>query len=189
MDAAYLQAKHEAGLTYADYLRSGKPQQQENWQRIYDQAQPTAAQQALLGGFRRELKVLALSGIWCGDCVEQGPLFQRIAEAGGGKIDLRWLDRDEHADLQAQVAINAGKRVPVLLFCADDFELLGWYGDRTLSRYRAFAKRQLAGACPLPGAPVADDELAQNLQDWVDQFERMHLLLLLSARLRLKYGD
>lgn len=189
MDAAFLQAKHEAGLTYDAYLQTGKPQQRENWQRICEQTQLTAAQRDLLGGFQRDMKVLALSGIWCGDCVEQGPLLQRIAEAGAGKIDLRWLDRDEHADVQALVTINAGNRVPVVLFAAEDFEPLGWYGDRTLSRYRSMARRNLAAACPLPGAPVPDDELAACLQDWIDQFERMQLLLRLSARLRQIHGD
>ena len=189
MDAAYLKSKHEAGLAYEAYLRTGTPQQQQDWQRLYDQTQLTGPQTQLLASFRREMKVLVLSGIWCGDCVTQGPLIQRIAEAGGDAIDLCWLDRDEHPDLQAHVSINAGHRVPVVVFCAEDFELLSWYGDRTLSRYRAMAQRQLAAACPLPGAPVADDELAQVLQDWTDQFERMQLLLLLSTRLRQKHGN
>jgi hypothetical protein len=113
----------------------------------------------------------------------------RIAEANPDKIDLRWLDRDEHMDLQNQVTINGGKRVPVLIFCSEDYELVGWYGDRTLSRYRAIAQRQLGPSCPLPGAPVDAAEMAQTLQDWLDQFERVHLLLRLSSRLRQKYGD
>ena len=189
MDPAYLRSKHEAGMTYDQYVQTGTDRQRADWQRIYDQAQLTAAQQQLLGSFVRKMNVIVLSGIWCGDCVQQGPLIQRIAEAGGDMVDLRWLGRDEHPDLQAAVAINAGHRVPVVLFCADDYEPLGWYGDRTLTRYRAMAQRQLAGACPLPGAAVADDELADTLQDWLDQFERMHLILRLSARLRERYGD
>jgi thiol-disulfide isomerase/thioredoxin len=189
MDATFLQAKHAAGLTYDDYIASGKPQEQENWQRIYDQVQINDAQKELLGSFVRQVKVLALSGIWCGDCVMQGPLLQRIAEAGNGKIDLRWLDRDEHADLQSLVTINAGMRVPVLLFCAEDFELVSWYGDRTLARYRAMAKQALGDSCPLPGAAVPDDEVAATLADWIDQFERVQLLLRVSGRLRAKHGD
>jgi len=121
--------------------------------------------------------------------VQQGPLIQRIAEANPQSIDLRWLDRDEHMDLQEQVSINAGHRVPILVFCAEDYEPVFWYGDRTLNRYRAMARKQLAGACPLPGAAVDDDELAATLQDWLDQFERAHLLLRLSSRLRQKHGD
>ena len=189
MDAAYLKQKHEAGKSYADYVATGTPQQQDNWQGIYEQAKLTEAQKGLLGGFTREIKAIGLSGIWCGDCVQQCPLIQHIAEANPDRIDLRWLDRDEHADLQEKVKINAGNRVPVIIFAAEDYEFAAWYGDRTLNRYRALAAKQLGGACPLPGAPVPKDEMDATVQDWVDQFERVHLLLRLSGRLRQKHGD
>jgi thiol-disulfide isomerase/thioredoxin len=189
MDASYLQSKHAAGKPYAQYVATGTQPQQDNWKRIYDQARLTDAQRTLVQSFVRPMKVIGLSGVWCGDCVQQCPLIARIAEANPGKIDLKWIDRDEHKELQEKVSINAGHRVPVLLFCAEDYHLVGWYGDRTLSRYRALAARQLGAACPLPGAPVDRDEMAATLQDWLDEFERMHLLLRLSGRFRQKYGD
>ena len=188
MQADYLKQKHEAGLGYTDYVATGDPGKQQAWQAIYDQTSLTDAQQALLGSFSRKMNVIGLSGTWCGDCVQQGPLIQKIAE-GSDLIDLRWLDRDEHSDLQERVPINAGKRVPVLIFCAEDYEPVGWFGDRTLSRYRAMAAKNLGGACPLPGAPVADDELHATLSDWLNEFERVQLLLRLSTRLRAKHGD
>lgn len=189
MKAAYLQDKHEQGLSYADYVATGKPEQQENWKKIYDSVGLTHHQHELLSMFVRQIKVIGLSGIWCGDCVQQCPLIQRIAEANPEKIDLRWLDRDAHMDLQEKVMINAGKRVPVMIFCAEDYEPVGWFGDRVLSRYRALAAKQLGAACPLPGAPVPQDELDATLADWVAQFERVHLLLRLSGRLRQKHED
>jgi hypothetical protein len=188
MNATYLQAKHAAGLPYEQYVRSGKPEQYDNWKKVYDQAALTEPQRKMLGGFTRKINVIGLSGIWCGDCVQQCPLVQRIAE-GSPVIDLRWLDRDAHNDLQEKLMINAGRRVPVLIFCAEDYEPVGWYGDRTLSRYRAIAQRQLGPSCPMPGAPVDPAEMAQTLQDWLDEFERVHLLLRLSARLRQKHAD
>jgi len=189
MNKTYLQSKHEAGLTYADYVGSGTQPQRENWQRIYDDYRLTDEQQALLASFVRRINVIALSGIWCGDCVQQGPLVQRIAEAASQTIDLRWLDRDEHKDLQERVAINAGHRVPILFFCAEDYELVSWYGDRTLNRYRTMAQQQLGASCPLPGAPVPAEQTTATCQDWVEQFERVHLLLRLSTRLRQVHGD
>ena len=189
MKADYLQQKHEAGLNYAGYVATGEPQKQQDWRRIYDQAKLTDEQAALLGSFKRKMNVIGLSGVWCGDCVQQGPLIQKIAEAAPGVIDLRWLDRDEHMDLQERVRINAGNRVPVVIFCAEDYEFVSWYGDRTLTRYRAMAAKNLGGACPLPGAPVPQDEVNATLADWLEQFERVHLLLRLSGRLRQKHGD
>jgi len=189
MKSSYLEVNHNAGLAYGDYVRSGTPQQHDNWKAVYDRAALTEAQRSLVGSFNRRINVIALTGIWCGDCVQQLPLIERIAEANPEAIDVSYLDRDKHRDLQDQVRINGGDRVPVLLFCAEDFELVGWFGDRTLSRYRAVAARQLGPSCPLPGAPVDADEMAAAMQDWVDEFERVHLLLRLSSRLRQKHGD
>lgn len=190
MDASFLHRKHQAGLSYEAYLATGTAAQRQNWETAYAATELTTNQKKLLAGFSREIRVLVYSGIWCGDCVQQGPLIQHIAEAAGDRVDLRWLDRDEHPDLQVHFRINAGARVPVVVFCAEDYELVGWYGDRTLTRYRAMAAAQLHGAaCPLPGAPVPADERAGVLQDWIDEFERVHLLLRLSGRLRERHGD
>lgn len=189
MDAEYLKRKHAAGLDYTVYVATGKPEQQDNWRRVYDSVGLTHHQHALVAGFVREMKVMVLSGIWCGDCAQQVPLIERIAEANRSKIKIKYLDRDEHADLQAQVRINGGDRVPVVFFCAEDGEPVGWYGDRTLTRYRLMAARQLGGACPLPGAAVPQDELDATLADWLAEFERAQLLLRMSARLRAKHGD
>ena len=187
LNATTLRTKHEAGLDYRAYLATDE-EKAGAWNTIYDQVTLTDEQRRLLEGFTRTMPVLCLSGIWCGDCVQQGPLVQRIAEASS-VIDLRWLDRDEHPDLADAVAINAGRRVPVVLFMAEDHEPVSLAGDRTLTRYRAMAAKQLVAACPRPGARVPDDELAATLQDWLDEFERVHLLLRLSGRLREKHSD
>ena len=189
LDRDRLAQEFEVALPYDRYVATGKPEQQAGWRRIYDQAHLTDAQQRLVRGFIREMNVLVVSGIWCGDCVQQCPLLERIAGANPEKIRLRFVDRDEHADLSGAVHVNGGARVPVALFLAEDFEFVALLGDRTLARYRALAARQLGPSCPLPGAPVPDDELAATLSDWLAEFERVQLLLRLSARLRQKHGD
>ena len=188
-ERSFLASEFDAGLPFEKYVATGNPQQQTAWRKIYDQAHLTDLQRRLTQKFVRELNVLAVSGIWCGDCVQQCPLLTRIAEANPAKIHLRFADRDAHNDLSARLHINAGSRVPVALFMAEDFELVSVFGDRALARYRALAARQLGPSCPLPGAPVPDDELAATLQDWLNEFERVHWLLRLSGRLRHKHGD
>lgn len=190
-----LRMHFQTALPYDRYAATGKPDKQEAWARVYNHAHLTDQQRALVGGFMREMKVLVTSGTWCGDCVQQCPLMARIAETspeagrGGRMIDLRFVDRDEHMELSEQIMINQGLRVPTVIFMAEDFEFVGLAGDRTLSRYRAVAQRQLGPSCPLPGAPVPREEMDATLQDWVDEFERVHLLLRLSTRLRAKHGD
>lgn len=188
LNADFLRKKFAESTSYAEHVAAGAQPKQEAWNRVYSRGVLTPAHKALLGAFTRQMKIIVSSGVWCGDCSAQCPLVQRIAEASP-VIDIRFADRDEHADLSSQLAINAGVRVPVVVFMAEDFELVSTYGDRTLSRYRALAQRTLGAACELPGAPIGDDEIAATLQDWVDEFERVQWLLRLSPRLRQKHGD
>jgi thiol-disulfide isomerase/thioredoxin len=189
LDHTALARGFEVALPYDRYVAAGRPEQQAAWTRIYDQTQLHDAQRGLLRGFVREMNVLVVSGIWCGDCVQQCPLLARLAEANPDKIHLRFVDRDEHKELSAPLRVNGGQRVPVVVFLAEDYEFVALFADRTLARYRALAARQLGPSCPLPGAPVSDDELAATLQDWLNELERVQLLLRLSPRLRSKYGD
>lgn len=187
---AFLQSEFARAKSYDDHVAMGNDSQGEAWERIHEQAVLTGTQKEMLAGFEREMKVLVLSGVWCGDCAQQVPFVDLIRHAAPeGKIDARYADRDEHAELAQHLKINQGTRVPVVLFMAEDFEPCSVFGDRTLTRYRAMAKRSLGPACMLPGAPLPDDEVAGTLAEWVDEFERVHLMLRLSTRLRQKHGD
>ena len=189
MTAEYLRTQFNQALPYDDYLATGTAEQQRRWNDVAGKLSLTAAQRALIGGFVRTMNVLVVSGIWCGDCVAQGPMLDLIARAAPGKIALRLIDRDAHKDLADLVKINGGHRVPAALFLAEDFELCGMMGDRTLSRYRAIAARQLGASCPTGIIAPGEDELAATVADWVNEFERMQLMLRLSPRLRQKHGD
>src|SRR3954464_15710614 len=138
MDPNYLSDKFASALPYADYLKTGTDEQRRRWSQVYDAAAKavTPQQRASLAGFVREMNVLIISGIWCGDCVQQCPLVQRLAEVNPAKLHLRLIDRDAHKDLSSQFRVNAGDRVPVTLFLAEDFEFCSAFGDRTLHRYR-----------------------------------------------------
>ena len=99
--------------------------------------------------------------------------MQRIAEADPDRVVLRVIDRERHPGLAAAVRLNGGGRVPVAVFLSEDFEWCGAYGERTLSRYRAIARRQLrAGVRHRPGPAGGRAEMADTLQDWLDEVER-----------------
>jgi hypothetical protein len=76
-----------------------------------------------------------------------------------------------------------------VLFLAEDHELCSVFGDRPLNRYRALAARQLGASCPTGIVLPGTDETAATLQDWLNEFERVQLMLRLSARLRQKHND
>lgn len=189
LDTAFLKSKFDAALPYEDYVATGKPDQQTAWGDIYAAAELSSDQTKLVAGFTREMNILISSGVWCGDCVQQCPLVQRIIEANEDKIRLRFVDRDAHSDFAEKIQICGGMRVPMAVFMAEDFAFVSLFGDRTLTRYRAMADRQLGPSCPMPGAPVPTEELKATLQDWLNECERVQLLLRLSTRLREKHGD
>src|SRR5688572_14880499 len=113
MDRDFLEKKFADALSYERYLATGTAEQQRRWTQVHDAARLTPDQSRLVSGFTRDMKVLVVSGIWCGDCVQQCPLMQRIAAANPSRIDLRLLDRDQNHDLADRVHINGGDRVPV----------------------------------------------------------------------------
>jgi hypothetical protein len=156
------------------------------------------AQKEIVTQFRRRMPVLCLSGVWCGDCVRQGPMLQAIA-ALNDRIDLRFAERIDDSRLANELRINGALKVPAVVFLSEDFFELGRFGDRLLTVYRRMARTQLGPACETGLIPPPTDELRAELVEWVDIFcelvewvdifWRMHLILRLSPLLRERYGD
>lgn len=187
----FLTKKFQQGLPYADFVKLGEPEgHRMPWDQRYGQLALSSEQATRVGRFTRKMHVLCLTGTWCGDCALQGSAMQRIAEANPGVIDLRFLLRsEEHAELVVNAQINGGFRVPVTWFLAEDFEPVSFFGDRTLSRYRAMARKAIGPEVePFLPEPSADP-VREVLQEVFDEFERVQLLLRLSGRLREKHGD
>jgi thiol-disulfide isomerase/thioredoxin len=189
VDSAYISGRFASALPYDRYLWTGTDEQKRRWNQVYEAARLTDAQRQLVAGFGRSMKILVFSGIWCGDCVEQCPLLQRIAEANPAKIDLRFLERPKDGELIPELRINRGNRVPVALFLSEDDEWCATAGDRTIHRYRALAFRKLGPHCPTGIVPPEKEELEATLGDWLDEVERVQLMLRLTPRLREKYQD
>ena len=182
-------AAFEAALPYADFLTArGTAEQRERWAAFRSRVALSPQQRGILSGFVRRMPVLVLAGAWCGDCVNQCPIFDHFA-AAAPSIDLRFLDRDALPDIAAHLKVCGGQRVPVVAFFSEDFTPILFYGDRTLSAYRAAVASQLGESCASGAAPPPADAIAAVAADWLDQFERVHHILRLSARLRQKHAD
>jgi len=163
------------------------------WRRIYDKAELTDAQRDRLATFIRPIRLLTMSGIWCGDCVAQVPLIQRIAEGRADLLEHRVIAVEATDDaFKERFAINGGHRVPVLFVLSEDFyRALAW-GDRTLSRYRLLADVKRAMR---PGATREDyyqqvgrrslfrRVIRQTTNELLDEIERVQLLFQVSPRL------
>jgi thiol-disulfide isomerase/thioredoxin len=176
-------------LSYNDFLdRYATPEQRKRWDAMHERIRLTEDQEVVLRGFCRKMPVLVLNGAWCGDCINQCPIFHHFARVAPN-LDLRFLDRDARDDARTALMINGGQRVPVVVWFGEDFHEVARFGDRTLAAYCKMAADQLGPACPSGVVPPTDDLLAAVIAEWLGHFERVHLILRLSGRLREKYGD
>lgn len=181
--------KFDAGLPLPAFLaRYGSEADRGKWHRAAEQTHITDVQQRLLGQFTRRTNVLVLAGAWCGDCVSQCPIFERFAEAAP-VIVTRYLDRDEHADVQEALRINGGNRVPVAVFFSEDGHEVARFGERTLARYRQMVEQLTGESCATGLVKSHDPVQVQVVQEWLDEFERVQWMLRLSPRLRKLHGD
>ncbi len=176
-------------LPYRAFLdRHANSSQRERWDAMHSRHVLTSAQKNLLISFTRRMPVICLAGAWCGDCVNQCPVFDHFAQAAS-VIDMRFLDRDVLPEVRDELKVNGGARVPVVVFLSEDWQEVFRYGERTLSIYRKLAADQLGPSCPTGLVPPADEALATITAEWLAEFERAHLILRLSPRLRSKHGD
>ena len=178
----------ESARPYSDFLdKYATPEQKHRWQEFHDSISLSAEQTSLLESFIREMKVLVMAGAWCGDCVNQCPIFERFA-AVTPKIQLRFIDRDDPSGISEQLTTCGGARVPAVVFLSEDGKFCGRAGDRTISKYRSMVASMGGASCPT-GLNVESDLTSAVVQDWLDEFERIQWMLRTSTRLRQLHGD
>ncbi len=176
-------------LPLSEFLSQyGTPAHRERWQRTRSLVTLTEAQKQLLTSFRRETNLLMLAGAWCGDCAGQCPILECFAEVAP-VLRIRYLDRDAYPQVQQELQINGGNRVPVCVFFSEDGYEVARYGERTLSRYRQLVREQLGEGCATGLVKPGDEVFAAVVQDWLNEVERVQWILRLSPRLRQKHGD
>jgi len=188
--ASFWKEHFDLGMPYEEYLERSDPAHAAKWQKMAAALPALSGEQAArLKNHNRRLNVLVYSGIWCGDCVRQGPMIEAITEAGGPEINLRFIERDASEELQDELRVLGALRVPVVVFFSEDFFEVGRFGDRLLTVYRRKAERETGAACDAGLVAPESEELAAEQAEWIDIFERMLLMLRLAPPLRERYGD
>ena len=135
---------------YESFLdRHANASQRARWDAMHGRFALTAEQRELLAGFVRRMPVLCLAGAWCGDCINQCPVFDHFARAST-QIDLRFLDRDVNPLIRDPLSVNGGQRVPVVVFLSED-----WF---EVSRVMASGRCRSTAAWP----PSSLDRLVQR---------------------------
>ncbi len=183
----FWRSQFEAAKALGPYLAEGPAKHRSKWEAMAEHIALGDEQRQRAATFVRNMPVLCLSGIWCGDCVRQGPILEAIAAASSG-VDLRFVERAED-QLAEELRINGALKVPVVVLLSEDFYEVARIGDRMLSTYRKKAQRELGPTCEVGLVPPAAEELAVEIDEWLDEFERAQWILRLSPLLRQRYGD
>lgn len=175
-------------LPYRDYVATGTATQQEKWHAYRERLSLTSEQRKVAESFSRQLNILVLSGIWCGDCARQGPMLDVIATSNSA-LNLRFIDNQVMPELRDELRIHGAARVPVVVSLSEDFFEVGRSLDRQIAAYRRKARTELGDACDAGIVPPNGGDLSEELGQWFEHFERQQLLLRLSPFLRKRHND
>lgn len=178
----------EKSASYKSYLAQSEEQHAARWRNFENSISLSASQKATVGSFTRQMNILVMSGIWCGDCARQGPMLAAIENANP-KLSFRYLDNRDNPELQDELKINGANKVPIVVVLSEDFFEVSRFGDRHLSVYRYKVEKELGPACDAGIVAPAKDALSHELQEWIDYFERLQHMLRLAPALRQKHGD
>jgi len=177
----------EMAMTYDEFMQTD-PENAIRWH-DYDKRLPdlTEDQATRIQGYGRQMKVLVYAGVWCGDCVRQGPMFKKLAEAAGDDVKLRFIDREASQELKDEVRILGATRVPIVIFLTEDYWEIAREGDRLLNIYRAKASRDVGRK--FDGGILSPKAVQAELAEWVDLFERAIIMARLAPPLRRRHND
>jgi thiol-disulfide isomerase/thioredoxin len=95
------------------------------------------------------VSVLALSESWCGDCVENLPVFAKVASEYPF-LCLLIVPRDTNLDIMDRYLTDGKRTIPVFVFFDESGEEFGRFIERPPGAHRFLdeARRRLAGLDP-----------------------------------------
>ncbi len=177
----------DMAMPYDEFLKTD-PENATRWY-DYDKRLPdlTNDQAQRVQSYDRRMKALVYAGVWCGDCVRQGPMFRKLAEAAGDDLQLRFIDRDASQELKDEVRILGATRVPIVIFLTEDYWEIAREGDRLLHIYRAKASRRIGRK--FDGGILTPKAVQEEQAEWLDRFERALLMARLAPPLRQRHND
>ena len=175
-------------LDYESYLSTGSELEIQKWRSYEEEVKLSPDIVSRIQSFRRKLNILVMSGIWCGDCIRQGPIFKAIQDQSE-LFNFKFIDNRENPELMDELKLNGAQKVPVIVCLTEDFYEVSRFGDKHLSVYRSKVEKELGAACDPGILPPEKSALELEINEWMDYFERLQHMLRLSPALRRKYGD
>lgn len=116
-----------------------------------------SAVEALRNIDRPQIWLIITEG-WCGDAAQNVPVIERLA-AESGRIETRYVLRDENLELMDRFLTNGGRSIPKLIALdAETLEVVGDWGPRPQPALELFAKLKADG--------VEKAEILEQIQRW-----------------------
>jgi hypothetical protein len=85
---------------------------------------------SVIENLKSNYKFLVITEGWCGDAAQIIPIFNKIATASLGKIELKFVLRDKNLPLIDAHLTNGGRAIPVLLVLNQSGEVLASWAPR-----------------------------------------------------------
>jgi len=90
----------------------------------------SAVLQTQIKNLKHKTYWLILTEHWCGDASQTLPVFNAIADASGGKIEMRLIYRDQNPELMDEYLTNGTRSIPKLIQLDEHFNVTGFWGPR-----------------------------------------------------------
>lgn len=87
--------------------------------------------QNAIDNIKKPIHWLVITEHWCGDASQINPIINKVAVASQGKIDLRFIYRDENELLiDAHLTDGRSRSIPILIQLDENYNLISSYGPR-----------------------------------------------------------
>ncbi len=139
-----------------------------NWQRMQRikktvSLSPAALQ--LLGQLSKPIHWLVITENWCGDSAQSTPIMEKMAEAAGGNIELRFIYRDANPDLMNAHLTGTSMSIPKVIQLDSAFHVIGSWGPRPDKAHQLVIR--------LKSNPATAHTYSEELQKWYNQDKQM----------------
>ncbi|MBS1792840.1 MAG: thioredoxin family protein [Acidobacteria bacterium] len=107
---------------------------------------------------RRQLWLVITEG-WCGDAAQNIPIIEKIAAESAGRIETRYVLRDENPELMDRYLTGSARSIPKLIALdAETLAELGTWGPRPRAALDLFAELKAQG--------MEKPLILENIQRW-----------------------
>lgn len=83
-----------------------------------------------VNNLKHKIYWLILTEHWCGDASQMLPVFNKIAEAANGKIEMKLVYRDQNPELMDAYLTEGSRSIPKLIQLDEHFNVTGIWGPR-----------------------------------------------------------